>query len=243
MQSRTLNKITREFFSHHPPVYEESISVQKNIIAGLREKIKEKKNLDIRLDNSYVSSYRSKEIDRERYLSLEISNPYKHGSWYDRVRLVISFEKEQGKDKLYIKPTFGEQAYNFSGKAADLFDFFDLVLEKYREIDNRKTKTEKIKKLKKGAVLARIKELAQKKQFNFYLEEFSNKLKLSIQIGEQGIATLDILYSKFQQEMWKIEGIVDASRELGKSEIVTKLNFTSQNNAYQINSFTQYDEP
>jgi len=241
MNSRTLNKITREFFSNHPPVYQESISGQKNIIDGLREKVKVKKNLKIELDKSYVSSYLSEKIDWERYLSLEIHNPY-NGGWHDRVRLEISFEKEQGKDKLYIKSGYGEQAYNFSGRAADLFDFFDIVLAKYREIDNKKTKTEKIKKLKKGAVLGKIKELAQKKQFNFYLEEQSNKLKLSIQIGEQGIVTMDILYSKFQQEMGKIEGIVDASRELEKSGIVTKLNFTSKNNAYQISYFTRYDE-
>jgi len=243
MHSRTLKKITREFFSDHPPVYEESTSGQKNIIGGLREKIKEKKNLNIRLDNFDIGYYGSKENDGERYFCLEISNPYRSGSWYDHARLVVSFEKEKGKDKLYIKPAYAEQGYNFSGKAADLFDFFDLVLEKYREIDNKKTKTEKIKKLKKGAVLARIKELAQNKQFNFDLEEFNNKLKLSIQIGEKGIVTMDILYSKFQQEMGKIEGIVDASRELEKSGIVANLNFRSQNITDQLKYFTGYDDP
>ena len=154
MNSRTLNKITREFFSNHPPVYQESISGQKNIINSLREKVKENKNLKIELDNSYGSSYLNEKGDRERYLSLEIHNPY-NGGWHERVPLVISFEKEHGKDKLYIKPAFGEETYNFSGKAEDLFDFFDIALEKYREIDNKKTKTEKIKKLKKGAVCGR----------------------------------------------------------------------------------------
>ncbi|MCU0285136.1 MAG: hypothetical protein MUF15_01940 [Acidobacteria bacterium] len=242
MQSRTLNKITREFFSDYPPLYVESLSEQKKIIDGLKEKIKANKDIGIKIEEP-MTYYGQKEIDRERYLYLDIPNPHKHGSWYDNARLAISFEKEKDKGKLYIKPAFENETYNFSGKAADLFQFLNLILEKYKEIDNRKTKTDRIKKLKKGAVLARIKELAKKNQFNFNLEEFRNKLQLSIQIGENGIVTMDILYSKFQQEMGKIEDIVHASKVLGRSGIVTNLNFKSLNNAYKINRFTKYDEP
>ncbi len=242
MHSGTLNKITREFFSDHPPVYVESTSKQRDIISGLKEKIKEQKTLDIKIDTSIIRYYGSKEIDSERYLSMEIHNPFGSGSWSDHVRFVVSFEEENGRDKLYIKPAYENKNYNFSGNAADLFDFVDLILEKYREINNKKTKSEKIKKLKKGAVLARIKELAQKKQFNFRLEEFSTKLQLSIQIGKKGIIIMDILYSKFQQEMGKIEGIVDSARELEKSGIVANLNFRLQKNTHQLRYFTKYDE-
>lgn len=242
MQSRTLNKIIREFFSGYPSLYVESLSEQKIIIDDLKEKIKANQDIRIKIEEP-MTYYGQKEIDLERYLYLEIPDPHKHGHWYDSVRLAISFEKEKDKGKLYIKPAFTEQNYNFSGKAADLFQFFNLILEKYKEIDNRKTKTDRIKKLKKGAVLARIKELAKKNQFNFNLEEFRNKLQLSVQIGEKGIVTMDILYSKFQQEMGKIENIVHAAKELGKSGIVTNLNFKSQNNVYQIKDFIKYYEP
>jgi hypothetical protein len=242
MQSRTLNKITREFFSGYPPLYVESLSEQKIIIDGLKEKIKANGGIRIKIEDPRTY-YGQKEIDKERYLYLDIPNPHRHGSWYDSARLAISFDKEKDRGKLYIKPAFKEQTYNFSGKAADLFQFLNHILEKYKEIENRKTKNDKIKNLKKGAVLARIKELAQKTQFNFNLEEFRNKLQLSIQIGEKGIVTMDILYSKFQQEMGKIEDIVHASRELEKSGIVTNLNFKSQNNVHQIRDFTKYYEP
>ncbi|HLP47270.1 MAG TPA: hypothetical protein VK469_15060 [Candidatus Kapabacteria bacterium] len=242
MQSRTLNKITREFFSGYPPIYVESLSEQKNIIDGLKEKIKENKDIRIKIEEP-MTYYGQKAIDKERYLYLEILNSHKHWHWSDSARLAISFEKEKDRGKLYIKPAFEEQTYNFSGQAADLFKFINHIMEKYKEIDNRKTKTDKIKKLKKGAVLARIKELAKKNQFNFNLEEFRHKLQLSIQIGEKGIVTMDILYSKFQQEMGKIEDIVHAAKELDKSGIVTNLNFKSQNNAHQIRNFTKYYEP
>jgi len=243
MRKKSLNKITREFFSDHPPLYEENMSEQKNIINSLKEKIKEKNNLNLKIENNYTSYFGRKEIDKERNLRIEIPNPYRSGSWYDRARLVISFEKEMGKDKLCIKPEYEKQFYNFSGKIEDLLEFYNLVMEKYRDLDNKKTKTEKIKKLKKGAVLARIKELAKKKKFNFYLEELNNKLQLSIQIGERGIITIDILFSKFQQEMGKIENIVDSSRELEKSGIVANVNFRSLNNEYQLRHFTKYTDP
>ncbi len=242
VQSRTINKLIRDFFSAQPPVYEESASEQKNIITNLKEKIKENKSLKMERDGSYGTYYGQKEMDKERLLSLEIPNPYESKSWIDCAWLVIAFEKENGRDKLYIKPKYGDKSYNFSGNAADLFNFVDHVLEQYREKKNRATKTQKIKQLKKGAVLAKIKEIAKNKQFNFSIKEFHNKLQLLIQISGTGFVTIDIFYSRFQQEMGKIAGIVDAVRELDSSGIVANLNFRSQKNARQLRSFIKYND-
>ncbi|MCP4214036.1 MAG: hypothetical protein GY765_05225 [bacterium] len=239
MQSRTLNKTCREFFLKHAPVYTESTAEQKSIINSLKEKIKEKKEPGVSLDETSRRYYYGKEHDSETCLSLNIGHP--DSGWYDRAGIEIAFEKEDHRDKLCIKPRFEKHSYNFSGKAADLMAFIDVVREKFREIENKKTKSEKIKKLKKSAILAGIKELAKKNKFNFYLEELRARLRLSVQIGEKGIVTMDISYSKFQQEMAKIEIVIANARELYQSGIVVKLNFKSPNNAHQLRQFTKYD--
>ncbi|MCP4154253.1 MAG: hypothetical protein GY757_41395, partial [bacterium] len=189
-----------------------------------------------------IARYRSKEIDKERTLYLEIRDPYKDRGW-DNAGLVVSFKKDLDKNILSIKPAYGNQSYNFSGKPADLFDFVGVVLEKYIEIKNRKTKSAKVKKLKKSAIIARINEIARENRFNFHIREYSIKVQLAIQIGEKGIVTIDIPYSKFQEELGKIESIVTSSRELERSGIVANLNFNAQNTLRQFSFFTKYDAP
>lgn len=244
MKSRTINKIIRDFFSAQPPFFVNNLNEQKSIITHLKKEIKEQHKYNIKIDESKESYFNQKiEIDYERRLCLEIANPYKKKhTWRDHAELLISFEKENNQYLLAIKPRYGNTNYNFSGNPTDLFNFIERAQEQYKETVDNTTKSDKIKQLKKGAVLAKIKEIAKNKQFNFDLHEYHNKLKLQIQVGTTGIISIDILYSKFQQEMGKIESIVDAANTLYNSGIVANLNFRAINNGNRLKYFTKYQD-
>ena len=229
MNSRTVDKILRNVF----------VNKQEHCIKLLEDKKKAIKVLKDKITNKSPEFVEVRELykdDDDFLITLQFSQK-RTEYWDSFVYLSIRFDE---KDRLVI--SHNTNKYNFSGSFDEFLVLTKAFEKEFDQINKRKEKRNKVKKLKKSAILANIKEIAKEMEFDFYLKEFETKIKLFIKIGDCGLLDMDIPYSKFQKIIPEIKETIEKSREIDKFGFISSISFSPQNKNSRYIDFIKYKE-
>jgi hypothetical protein len=201
-------KILREHFVGETPVVT-NISEQKALIASLKSKLKQIKNVDI-------STYHHYRDEQESDLSCSFSISEKESYRFYSSSFTLKFNQQNELIlSYYNEPTF---VYELE----QVYSFIERLKEEYENKNARGLRRKKINQLKQHAIIAKIKEIAKEEQFDFYTQEYQRKLKLTVRI-EGGIVEVDIPYKQFQDVLKELRSLLQTIKEIRKSGIHFKL--------------------
>jgi len=203
LNSKTIAKILREHFTGEIPII-------KNIYGHIE----------------FMSSLKS---ELEKITGVEVST----GSSWDNARechFSVKGEFSKYGDSFTIKFNQENELIidNYRDSATiyqieQIYTFIDRLKLEHENIKGRRLKTEKLNKLKKQAILAKLKEIAKEDQFDFYTTEYKTKLKITIRVEGGKLLEVDIPYGKFQEILKDLRSFIMTVRELQKSGITFRL--------------------
>ena len=141
-------------------------------------------------------------------------------SWHNEDSIEIFFKGDQ----LYV----GTRTYSFSDREDErpfsnldqVVAFFEKVDQKRSEYKKNALKRQRIKKLKKEAVLSRIKVLSQELNFKYFISRYELKLKLSVQLDKLHLMEIDIPYNRFQETLTDLEDCIKAVKSFYEQDIL-----------------------
>jgi transcription antitermination factor NusG len=211
---RTVAKILRENFTGETPIIK-TASEQKGFISSLKTELKQIKGVNI----SFYKAFRDDEPDRLCHVSIrpESSRSYEQDSF------TIKFNQQ---DELLVEHY--RDSFAIVYQVEQIYSFVERLKSEYEKKQARRLKTKKINKLKQQAIIAKIKEIAKKDQFDFHILEYERKLKLSVRIEDGRIVEVDIPYSQFQEILKELRSLIQTLRELQQLGITFKLKYESK---------------
>ena len=159
--------------------------------------------------------YSHRDNDPDRLCRFEVSDD--EFRFYNSDSFAIKFNEN---NELIIEH-YSAQAMVY--QIEQVYTFIDRLKVEYKNKKARQLKREKINKLKQQAIVAKVKEIAKEDQFDFYVREYSIKLKLTVRIEEGKIVEFDIPYNQFQDILKDLRSVIQDIRELQKSGISFKI--------------------
>jgi hypothetical protein len=203
LNSRTIAKILREHFTGETPIIK-NIYEHKEFMSSLKFELKKITGVEVSTGSYWDSK-------RECHFSVK-GEFSKYGDSF-----TIKFNQE---NELVID-NYRDSATIY--QIEQIYTFIDRLKLEHENLKGRRLKTEKVNKLKKQAILAKMKEIAKEDQFDFYTTEYKTKLKIIIRVEGGKLLEVDIPYGKFQEILKDLRSFIMTVRELQKSGITFKL--------------------
>ncbi|MEN8216487.1 MAG: hypothetical protein ABFS56_08940 [Pseudomonadota bacterium] len=207
LNSRTIAKILREHFTGEIPIIK-NIYGHKEFISSLKSELEKITGVEI---STFSSSSWDNTPERECHFSVK-GEFSKYGD---------SFTIQFNQENELIIDNYRDSATIY--QIEQIYTFIDRLKLEHENIKGRRLKTEKLNKLKKQAILAKMKEIAKEDQFDFYTTEYKTKLKIIIRVEGGKLLEVDIPYGKFQEILKDLRSLIMTVRELQKSGIIFKL--------------------
>ncbi|TGO03223.1 hypothetical protein PN36_10485 [Candidatus Thiomargarita nelsonii] len=202
LNSRTIAKILREHFTGEIPIIK-NIYEHIEFMSSLKTELEKITGVEVSTGSSWDM--------RECHFSVK-GEFSKYGDSF-----TIQFNQ---KNELIID-NYRDSATIY--QIEQIYSFIDRLKLEPENIKGRRLKTEKINKLKKQAILAKMKEIAKEDQFDFYTTEYKTKLKMIVRVEGGKLLEIDIPYGKFQEILKDLRSFIMTVRELQKSGISFKL--------------------
>ncbi len=203
INSRTIAKILREHFTGNTPIIKKGFE-HTAFISSIKQQLK-------KINDVELSSYSSHDSERKCLFSV-MGEFSKYGD---------SFTIEFNQANELIIDNYSNNAKIY--KIEQIYTFIEKLKLEHENIKVRRLKTEKINKLKQHAIVAKINEIAQEDQFDFYTLEYKTKVKLMVTVEGGKVLEVDIPYGKFQDILKDLRSFIMTVRELQKSGITFKL--------------------
>jgi len=208
LHSRTIAKALREHFTGDIPVMKAPLE-HKKMMASIKSQLEKTTGITL---STY---YSHRDNDPDRLCRFEVSDD--EFRFYNSDSFAIKFNEN---NELIIEH-YSAQAMVY--QIEQVYTFIDRLKVEYKNKKARQLKREKINKLKQQAIVAKVKEIAKEDQFDFYVREYSIKLKLTVRIEEGKIVEFDIPYNQFQDILKDLRSVIQDIRELQKSGISFKI--------------------
>jgi hypothetical protein len=209
LHSRTIAKVFREHFTGDNLPVMKSPCEQKKLIALLKSQLEKTKGIIISVFYSHYDN------DPDKVCRFEICDE-KH-DYYSRD--IFSLKFNEHNELIIAHYSLEAIVYNLD----QIYTFIDRLKEEYQKKKSRQLKREKINKLKKQAIVAKVKEIAKEDAFDFFVREYSIKLKLTVRIEGGKIVEFDIPYNQFQDILKELRSVIQDIRALQKSGINFKI--------------------
>lgn len=209
----TIKKLMRETFTGEKPIH-----VAEADKAAIRAQIKDRLTSlnNIRIENEH--NYYPKTEPYEFLIGFTIEDPHdRYALWRQNFRLMVDMA-----DKLVIRHS-GRTA--FISDLEELISFIDTCQDRLDRQNAKKNKRQKVRDLKKQAIIAQIKKIAKEDKFDFCTDTDTVKLKLYIRLSKEDreAIRLDIPFSKFQAVLPQLRQSIQSLRDLYHSGIKFKL--------------------
>lgn len=210
LHSRTIAKVLREHFTGDNLPVMKSPKEQKKLIVLLKSKLEKTKGIMI------STFYSHQDIDPDRCCHFEVSEQeYRYD--YNSDSFTLQFNEN---NELIIEHYY---SHAMVYQIEQIDTFIERLKEEYKNKKARQLKREKINKLKQQAIVAKVKEIAREDLFEFYVQEYAIKLKLTVRIEGGKVVEFDIPYKQFQDVLKDLRSVIQDIRELQKSGISFKI--------------------
>lgn len=214
LHGSTIKKFFREHFTGSNPI-KVTAAERKPLGKKIKQQLTGLNNISTKRHYHYLSHHQKKRFVCEFSLR-DPSARYEHYS--NNFQLIIN---EQ--DELTIKDYYAEAVVS---SIDEILSFIATCQERLEEQKAKKSKREKVRKLKAQAIIAQVKKLAREEKFDFFTETDSVKLKLYIKLSEQECAELHIPFKTFQDALPHLRAAILSVRELYGRGIKFKLKST-----------------
>jgi hypothetical protein len=208
LHPKTVAKALQEHFTGDIPVMKAPIA-HKKLMTSIKSQLEKSKGIIISI------YYSRRDNEPDKLCHFEVSD--KEYGYYNSDSFTLKFNEN---NELMIKH-FSSRAMVY--QIEQIYTFIDRLKVEYQKKKARQLKREKINKLKQQAIVAKVKEIAREDRFEFYVREYSIKLKLMVRIEGGKIVEFDIPYNKFQEVLKDLRSVIQDIRELQKSGISFKI--------------------
>jgi hypothetical protein len=224
LQTSTIKKIFREHFMGEVPIVK-CAPEKKMLISEIKKKLTTMKGFAP--SDRYYYPYTEKKS--EEICHFKVLSPSQH---YNYPIFTIRFNAQ---NELLIEQwnVHSSLVYHLE----QIYTLFDKITVELKRLDanylksqskrqSDQIKREKIKGLKRKAIIARIHEIAKEERLEFYLIEHATKFKLAIRLAKSEKMEIDIPYSKFQEILQNLRVMIQTIREFHDLGITLKMRRT-----------------
>lgn len=209
LQHSTIQKLLREAFPGTTPLVVDPAG-RKKLAAEITARLERFDGVDTK-ENSWVS-----EEQKPRYVgSISIIDPsaYYYYGGCDSFRLLLD-----DANRLTIQ----EARFSHGVLVSDLNEIVTFVQHCKQRLERKRAlqaKRGKVRELLAQAILAQVKKLAKKEQFDFMSESDAQKLKLYVKLSDEYAIELNIPFREFKQVLPQLRAAIVALRHLYQSGI------------------------
>lgn len=224
LQTSTIKKIFREHFKGEVPIVKYA-SEKKMLILEIKQKLSTMNGFAF--SDRYYPIYT--ETESEEICHFKVLSPSQH---YDYPEFTVKFNDQNEliieKWNVHNSPVYHlEQIYTlFDQMTLELKRLDANYLKSQSKRQSDQIKREKIKGLKRKAIIAKIHQIAKEEQLEFYLIEHVTKVKLAIRLAESEKMEIDIPYSKFHEILQNLRVMIQTIREFHDLGITLKMRRT-----------------
>lgn len=221
----SIQKIMRETFSGTTPwriAPDEYESAKQQI----KERLSRFNNVKVDQNPYYDRSYNK--TKKDVLCSFLIDDPDGYG-WRSDYNFGLFLNDRQ---ELMLGHSYVEDAVVSSVPEIEAFiAAFQAQLDRQAALAKRR---EKVREFKAQAIIAQVKQIAAEDQFEFFTENDTVKLKLSVRIDEHQVIQINIPFNRFQEVLSKLRSIIAAVREVYEQGVHFKI---KQVSSWDLNRF------
>lgn len=207
LTQRTIKKLFRETFTSEKPL---RVTNPEALAETIKNRIGNLHNVDIQR-----YQYFSDRTQTQFLCGFTIKDPGKRYHYGNDFRLIINEAYE-----LTI------HSYNASATVGSIEEIVAFIAACQARLDRQQAqrrKREKVRQLKKQAIVAQVKKIAQAEKFDFYTDMDTVKLKLFVKLSDKDALELHIPFKHFQETLPKLGPTINALREIHQNGIKFKI--------------------
>jgi len=225
---KIVEKIFSKFSNNKKGLFIETFEQQKFFIDDLKKQL-EAKRIEVVYFKEWIhneNQYKTSEV------GLEVKLVEKKVNYWSN-NFKIRFDK---KKNLYANSVYRDEIYYIES----INDIFLLIDEFNKQFDiadinevkkkNNEIKREKIKDIKKNAILAKIEQISLEYNFEYTVELFVSKVKILIRLTKNDYMEIDVPFSNFQNILQQVTKAYIAVKELKDNNVPLKVKTSNQTN-------------
>jgi hypothetical protein len=219
LQNSTIKKIFREHFkTDDTPIIRTGLE-KRVLLSTINQKLSTISGVKMLNPANF---YRLQASQYEEICYFKILSP----SQYYRDQEFYLKYNEQNELQINERYSLSTLVYHLE----EIYTLRDKVIKEYQRLEknclkkeNEKLKRQKIKDLKHKAIIAKINEIAREDKLQFYIKEYTTKVKLIIRLAKSEQMAIDIPYGKFQETLKNLRITIQTIRALRESGITFKI--------------------
>lgn len=136
--------------------------------------------------------------------------------WVGEMRHVAVSPYQLGRGNFYA---YELSDLRYLADAEDLRQFVVVLCDKARQLAFQKQKREKIKTLKRQAIVAQLRQIAQEERFAFYVETTALLIRVGVRLDDNNQLVIAIPFGEFESILPRVREAVTSLRALHQHKI------------------------